>query len=612
MCRLMLFPFLLIATLRAGWPGAPIALGLGLSLAGLSYSRFKLRGALYLLGASLPLMPLIGHEVSLVVALAFLTFYASDSQSVRPSIAWAGPFVISLACAGLSMAAASADLAELQALGISEAVPFTSLVKLSLWASSAAPVWLLSLEALARWLMFFYLISFFWQSQDSRRSFQSGLLLGLLFALLISSLQLFSPKAALFINQNAYWDSLHRLTGTFSDPNAFGIFAVLTLPLVLSGIAVRSGAGKWLSVVVFALLLVVAPFSGSRSYFAGIFFYVIFVAFSHKRIYVYSAVTAFAVAVALINFWHLNAPESYASVLLSLPTGVTRVVETLDFETARAALFSRLVFSKISWAVFNDHPFFGIGLSTYRNYVPEYARVLQLGTGAWTDNPNNFYLGILAELGFFGAVALILTILNLRLNSSSTKTERASVYCLGLLLLLGPHLEFNEISILAAVLIGSALTPRKSSFPLRSIGLTSLFGLIAAIHYYHQERGMYAWEPNMDGSLARWTERSAQFVLRCDAEQSARLRLQFMHPGLGGGAVTAKIESPYDQQQVLTLTVPQVVPLRFKCVPEGGHVSEPNRAGEILVRLNLDRAFVPEQYNMGADRRILGARELRN
>src|SRR5690606_1396463 len=123
------------------------------------------------------------------------------------------------------------------------------------------------------------------------------------------------------------------------------------------------------------------------------------------------------------------------------------------------AFFSRLAFAKLNWYVWLDHLFLGVGMGAFPQHVPMYAEKLGLPLGTWTDNTNNFYMGLLSETGMLGALAFLATALQLRWVPEESRFYRWAVVVFAVLLLFGPHVHFGEVSVLLAFILSCAVTP---------------------------------------------------------------------------------------------------------------------------------------------------------
>ena len=117
---------------------------------------------------------------------------------------------------------------------------------------------------------------------DLRSSFENGLLIGLIPAAIISGIQIFALGLITLPNQSPYWTSLGRFTGTFTDPNAFGLFIALALPFFFIKSKDR-GVLANLSRVYLVIWPVFALYSGSRTFFLALAGYLVVLLYQRSR-----------------------------------------------------------------------------------------------------------------------------------------------------------------------------------------------------------------------------------------------------------------------------------------------------------------------------------------
>ena len=215
-----------------------------------------------------------------------------------------------------------------------------------------------------------------------------------------------------------------RAFGTFGQPNPFGGFMGIALPLALMGavsqfqqiiISRREAAFlEWKRVLLltafcltFALTFVALLASWSRGAWLGfaVSVCVMLVAFP-KRIATGIAL-AIALAAILVGAWSVNLLPS--SIVNRLTTAVTDLftfadVREIEFNPTNYAVVERLAHWQAAAEMAQDHPIFGIGLGNYDVVYDEYRLI------NWEDplgHAHNLYLNMLAEAGIVGLVAYL-------------------------------------------------------------------------------------------------------------------------------------------------------------------------------------------------------------
>lgn len=459
--------------------------------------------------------------------------------------------------------------------------------------------------AALRWtVMLWWVVQ--WQAAPAcRQNFLSGLLAGVCLALPLTVLQ--GLQLLHLPNQSEFWSSIGRFVGTFSDPNSFGIFVALLVPVLWS--VPQRGA----RLLALAWLAAAVLWSGSRSLYLGVLVLSLGALWAVKR---KVALIIVALAVVALVVWNsLLLP--YHSVLLTsgLPVGLTRLLESVSLRTLPDALFSRSAFGSLALEVWGQHPMFGVGLGAFRHWVAPYAESLGLGLHAWSDNPNNFYLGVAAELGLMGLLALLWGLASWRWRDGSTRTERLAVVVLAVLLIFGPHLDFDEVALLAAFSFASAVRLRTASTALtgdgffvwhRSLGqaLTAIAAVLVVIAVFIKSSGLphgfYLWEMDESRQLVRWTARGARAIFVCDGGNElarfATVNVRAHASSLVSAPLRVKLLTQREELRELDIATSEKVALQLSC----------GALPWILVRLEVDRIWVPRLVGLGADSRALG------
>lgn len=396
-----------------------------------------------------------------------------------------------------------------------------------------------------------------------------------------------------FAGDSKFWRAQNRIPATFSDPNAFGIGVLLLLPLVAQDKAPNR------RMVLVLLLLLAGMLSGSRSLILGLVLALFAALWRRSKVAVAVLLLCTAIAIGLLN---LAALSGWSPKFL--PVTLHRAWETLVFTNSESAFFSRLVFWRANIFIIATRPITGIGLDRFRDVFPNIVTTLNLPVGRWIDNNNNFYLGIISELGLVGLVCLFFSIACFRLTQVSSKDDspwhRPVLCAFALLLFLGPHLEFPEIGALVALLgVGQAEYvgwPKTRSW--RWIfGLSVALGLVGAgfaaqIHDY----GIYHHRRGAQTENYHFTNRRAKIHLGCGSDSQGWLYLRNRMPKavsvriapVGGADSTETLVPPFGKEEV---GIP---------IPCGTTASR-------VVVITVDRVWFPDLMMQGnRDKRTVG------
>jgi putative inorganic carbon (HCO3(-)) transporter len=265
-------------------------------------------------------------------------------------------------------------------------------------------------KELAKWLEFLVILLFIINEQSKVKF--DVMLVALFVAAILEGLlgiyQFLSGKGpASFIFLGRYI----RSYGTFGQPNPFGGYMGLVLPLAYSTVVIRwrqALPGKfgstllqsmlwWLALLAGGVMLTALLMSGSRGALLGLFAGVLTVILvSGKRIWLILAilvVVIMAVGPTILTI----VPSAYlmrvADIFqLSSLTNLT----TVEITDANFALIERAAHWLAAWRMFSLHPWLGIGLGQYATVYPLVA------IPRWSDplgHAHNYLLNILAEGG---------------------------------------------------------------------------------------------------------------------------------------------------------------------------------------------------------------------
>jgi putative inorganic carbon (hco3(-)) transporter len=176
---------------------------------------------------------------------------------------------------------------------------------------------------------------------------------------------------------NAY-TTYFRVTSLFKDPSVFGRHVVIAIGVLLVAIWLQR-IGFWIGAGLIAFL------------WAGLFF-----SYSQS-----SFVALFAVAVAISFF--LGGPKLRRVLLVGavacVLAGAAFVAATAVSDSARKATSGRTRLARVTWVVFTNHPFVGVGIGGQPEASKEEAKT-QLS--ARRDRSHTTPLTVAAELGVLG------------------------------------------------------------------------------------------------------------------------------------------------------------------------------------------------------------------
>ena len=475
---------------------------------------------------------------------------------------------------------------------------------------------------LIRWLILYFLIILFTSNKKVGENFKLGMYVGTLVSCAIILLQILHIiPIDIFNNYSSFWHWQKRYYGAFSDPNSFGIFAFLILSVIFSDIKnltqENQKTNRILLIVLFAIIFILGWFSGSRSYLLGLSLITFFYLIKNIKGFLPNLLNIKVLFVAIIFF-------SLCLLLVYNTSSGIRVIESLSIQDIEKSLFSRVIFWKICIWNWLSNPILGIGLDNFRNSVTPNLINRGIDLNLWSDNANSFYLGILSELGLVGVLCFIplLSFFYKFLNciNSSLKYDSREFYCyyatvivFAILLLLGPHLDFNEILIIFAFILGSLLsydkdfkesfkyTPRiilklnekRKPFVLT---LSLLIFLVIFNKTSKSESGLYAWERDKEG-IYRWTRNKALVFIDCENYNSVRSR-DFSQKTLYLKLQSLRIQNivlktPYESEKIVHFKgiIPQEIPII--CI-----------GGKMPVRIKTEKVSIPALDSQSLKRQI--------
>lgn len=474
-----------------------------------------------------------------------------------------------------------------------------------------------------------------------------GFCVGIALSLIMALLQRFGVTHQwVSLNYAAFWQQGHRVPGSLSDPNAFGILFVLLVPGVL--VELCPARYREITVVSVATLVLVSFLSGSRAVLLALALW-----FSAILVYVFRrggwAVRSLVVAgVVLCVFAALlvRDPGINHTLVDMLPSGAgERLVASLA--EGRSPVDTRVAFWKIALGGLREQALVGHGLGRYQSELVRLDKLLDAGLDGWVDNANSYYLEVLFEQGLvgfflvvFGWTLLCSGAIAGFMGGELQFVRKFSFVILVVLLAIGPHFDFAEVLFATLVLLGhfAGLASAESGisspptlcrkcffarcgsckvvrqlfeYPVVLLLLTFL-GQLSMVVYtgislVPTNRGLY--DSEFEGGIEhRWSVDSSSVCLPVDSDGLITLDYRLIHPDIHENPVEVQICAP-DVHSACAATIvvnnPSWHEFRGAAEQEPNH-AEPRQCREVDIRVS--RLWSPSQREVGwSDRRWLGA-----
>lgn len=568
-----------------------IAVGLGFS----TIRYVRPRALPVLTGAALALLPFAGPHIipiaiAIYLALSIRRLQLTELRWATPALAFLLGTVTFEACRALFAPGGTF----FEGLTVDSAARLRDIIVT--FVETQTTTW----DLLSRATLFTLLTSSLSVNAEERRAFGHGIILGVAAASSLAILYALGFDGIALQSQTSFWTKINRTSSTLTDPNALGLMAALALwTFALCPKALRF---PWpASALTVALIVCGGLVSGSRSFIlSAIFLGASLLWVRSRRLAVFAFLGGLAGMLAL-NLFAAAFPDSYQAALSApIPESLRRVLSSLLVAQWPTAFFSRTVFSQISFSLISEHPLYGIGADRYRDYVQLFSSRLALGIGSWSDNANNFYLGLLAELGGVGFVAALATVISRRFQPEAGLFGRLAILSFAALLLTGPHVEFPEVLATSSLLLATCTVcaPRRALSGLGGAAVFLLVGMPGALH----ERGVYAWK-NDGSEISRWLSPSAEVEATCPEPfgSPSIVTLKGAYIPSSGSVVVVAYErnAPISRVEIRSS---EPVTLSIPC----------SRPGLRTVGLHVTPAWSPYRAWPGkaSDRRILGVQQI--
>ena len=447
--------------------------------------------------------------------------------------------------------------------------------------------------------------SYFVENLCSRQRFINGAIWGAGLSCFVAILQqvnhLYGPVFEMIGMPSGFWAVAGRAGGLFSDPNSLGIFCGILIPALLSPLVER----RYLYLLPGVSVFVAPIFTGSRTFILALIILLLYLLLIRAR-RMMIVVCVLGVAFILL----LNTSDSFSALLTSegSPLGIRRVVESLRIGSLQASFYSRSIFWEIAIKMWLDHPFFGVGIGRFSEALIPYNFAVGARESMWIDNPNSFYLGILAEGGIFAALLLFLSLSRLKFLPKASILDKAPVVVMTLLLILGPHLDFHEVALLFVALSSTSVIVRdpqniwglsrslSNSIP---ILLTPFISLLALSGEY----GLYGWS-KVDDGYWRWSSQNSRVAVPC-IDGIAKIDLL-------GGRGDVSPEHPLEvslhcdsyPERKLSIQSQSIISQLFSC----SYSESQDYSRNIWCDIHTPKVFIPARRLYNEDYRRLGVK----
>jgi O-antigen ligase len=200
-------------------------------------------------------------------------------------------------------------------------------------------------------------------------------------------------------------DNVDRVTGTFDQPNPYGAFLNLALPLALCLLLfAKDNRMRWLAGGAAAIIGLAAYFARSRGALLGLLVAVVVVALIRLRLDRIAAGAGGVVALLLGIAWYARLlPHSIQGRLSGL-VAIDTASLCQPYTSANFSTLERLAQWAAGLNMFFAHPVLGVGAGNYSQAYPQYSVV------CWPNSlghAHNYYINSAAETGALGLVAFL-------------------------------------------------------------------------------------------------------------------------------------------------------------------------------------------------------------
>jgi O-antigen ligase len=204
-----------------------------------------------------------------------------------------------------------------------------------------------------------------------------------------------------------------RISGPGMDPNTYGLYMILLVPLALDRAKTeRNLILRVLALVIFAIVALTVVFTYSRGAFVTLAFSLGLYLVLHPPKPVY-----LILGLALLPVVILFAPPQYTQRLATLayllpgartiPGEETVVGVSVQTAIQDVSFRGRLSENIVGLRMSMDHPILGVGLDNFKHHYLDYSSEIGLDTRRQDRGAHNLYLEFWAELGLMGILWFI-------------------------------------------------------------------------------------------------------------------------------------------------------------------------------------------------------------
>lgn len=547
-------------------------------------------------GASIPLLPWLGETAIVAVSIGMVCVVGRSRLRLRRAV-WIAPMLC------MSAGAVMAEVARL-APEYFGAVALDDFARARGAMAGFLDTHAHSLRYFSHLVMFGLVVALFEGVPDVFRGVRRGLGIGVACAALVTVAQFFDLLTGVVPNQSAFWSGINRLSGSFSDPNAQGIFLAVA-PFLIFGGTEGSARGRWFVWALSVLMACAGLLSGSRSFVLALILALLAGVWMFSRRLLFFSLLAGCVFVAGVSLLDLYAPwfEQWLSGSF-IPEGGRRVLMTCSLSRVSESFFSRGVFFVLGRELFDHFPLFGVGVDRFRFYVPALVERLGLNISGWVDNSNNFYLGLLTELGLLGTFLFVLTVRGRTLAREREALCLVGLFVLASVLVTGPHLDFPEVLFLSAGLVAASTRPRAIR-GMHTVTFACVGLVVGFAGVFTREQGGYLWE-SRQGRFEQWLSPAAVVSVACSCEGMAELALESSYVPKASPLVVS-VRASNGEVRELSFTAPEAQKVTFRC-RETESLSHDHHPGTITLSITTVPGWSPARAWPGktSDTRTLG------
>jgi len=196
-----------------------------------------------------------------------------------------------------------------------------------------------------------------------------------------------------------------RAYGTFQQPNPYGGYLGLVLPVAYALLISGCGGALW-GIALGGTVLMGAALVASWSRGAWMGFASAFLAVNLARGRRWAALCALAAVVIILMGGFKLLPSAVTERFADLPLYLRITdIRSMEITEANYAVLERLAHWQAAWRMFEDHPWLGVGIGNYEPVYPAYA------LPQWPNpmgHAHNYYLNILAETGLVGLASYLI------------------------------------------------------------------------------------------------------------------------------------------------------------------------------------------------------------